>query len=537
MDHPTDSAPAPAQPNPKRYWWLKRLSLAALVLIVLIIGLRLIWGHRVQSRLDDLIADIQAQGEPILFSDLQSEPLADSDNGAWYLTQALQQWPNVPTQPGRRITDTDWYNEGEEAGFTDPITDNAAYLASCEAAFDLLRQADQQQQSAWGPGPTRPLFYALMPHLGDNRRLARLVDDVAFRALDAGNTERVFETMLLQHTIARHSHGRYTSLIDSLVAISIMAMNREFIERALPQIDASDLKEGQARELAKKVIARLTDNMLREGFIQGFVGERATNFDLYECLIDGTDTASNMLGDEGIVTFIIDTPGFSHAYRPVLKNVQHLSTQFYTELIQAMRQRKERETIYDALVEIEEKAYNSPSLYPLLGILLPAHDSAISTYHRSETLLHCAATAIAIKLFEADHGKRPDTLDQLVPEYIPAIPVDPFSPTGEPIRYNAQGVTPWVENEEWLNDEQREQLYQASVRPYPVLYSVGEDGTDDLGQWLSLNELGRLNDSNRFNAENYEDSDIWFMLDAWPEPLFEESDIGDVQPLDVPRFE
>jgi len=448
----------PTQPNPKRYWWLKRLTLLGLALVVLLVGLRLVWGHRVQARLDALVADIQAKGEPILFSDLQSEALADSDNGAWYLMQALQQWPDVPGQPGVSLFDTDWYMEGEEAGFTDPITDNAAYLKSCGPVFDLIRQADLQAQSAWGPGPTRPLFYTLMPHLGDNRQLARMLDDAARRALDEGDTELVFESMLMHHTIARHVHGQHTFLIDSLVAMSIMAINRDFIEHALPRIDSADLKEGRARELAKQVIVKLTDGTLREGFIQGFVGDRAWCYDIYECLIDGTETAANMFGDDGPITFVIDTPGFSHAYRPILRNTQHLSTEYYTRLIDKLR-RDDSYWGYEPVVSsIEQRAYENPTLYPLLGMLLPGNESAITSYHRSEALLHCAAAAIAIKLYEADHGKRPETLDQLVPDYLPALPVDPFSKTREPIRYNPEGVMPWIENENWLSEEQLEQL-------------------------------------------------------------------------------
>jgi len=69
-----------------------------------------------------------------------------------------------------------------------------------------------------------------------------------------------------------------------------------------------------------------------------------------------------------------------------------------------------------------------------------------------------------------------------------------------------------------------------------VLYSIGEDGTNDRGQWIILNEYGELNDSHRFNTD-YEESDIWFMLDAWPEALFEDSDIGDTDPLEPFPFE
>lgn len=48
----------------------KRLCLAALVIALLIAGLRLAWGQRTQAKLAQTIADIQAKGEPIRHSDI-----------------------------------------------------------------------------------------------------------------------------------------------------------------------------------------------------------------------------------------------------------------------------------------------------------------------------------------------------------------------------------------------------------------------------------------------------------------------------------
>ncbi|MBI3880114.1 MAG: hypothetical protein HY301_08610 [Verrucomicrobia bacterium] len=63
--------------------------------------------------------------------------------------------------------------------------------------------------------------------------------------------------------------------------------------------------------------------------------------------------------------------------------------------------------------------------------------------------------AIALRRHELRHGKLPDELDALVPEFLPTLPHDCFS--DRPLRYrlNADGTF--------------------------TLYSVGEDGKDDGG--------------------------------------------------------
>lgn len=524
MPEADTTPPDPETPCPPRFYWLKRLALAGLVLAVLLVGLRLVWGHRVQGRLDLTIADIQSRGESILFDDLQSEPLPDSENGAWYLKQALAQWPVVPNNPGLRITDTDWYNEGEEAGYTDPITDNAAYLRSCEAVFDLLREAEQCEQADWGTVFVRPVWMVLLPHLGESRELARLVDDAVERALTLGEMDFVFEAMLLQRAIARHvSSQHHIFLIDYLVGLSIANISIERIERCLPQIDPSALREGRARELAKQAIAQLTDDYFFESLVRAMIGERASNYDFYECLIDGTVSAANAIGTGEPIEWMIDTPGVRHVILPAIKNEQFVTTQVITQIIKGLRDNLPASEIEQIEADITPDLYSNALLYPLQGAFFGTVGQVSHYHRRNQAFRHCAATAIAIRLYEADYGQRPDKLSQLVPNYLPSIPVDPYSPTGESIRYNREGIVPGIDSVYRLSSEQVDELKRSVIRPYPVVYSIGMDSKDSNGQFMIVSDLGELDDTRWHNNED-DHADIWFLLDAWPEAVFDESE-------------
>jgi hypothetical protein len=74
---------------------------------------------------------------------------------------------------------------------------------------------------------------------------------------------------------------------------------------------------------------------------------------------------------------------------------------------------------------------------------------------RIETARRVIVTAIALKRFQLKYGKWPEMLFELVPEFIPSVPIDPFD--GKRLRYhpNADGAY--------------------------LLYCVGEDGVDDGG--------------------------------------------------------
>jgi len=97
-------------------------------------------------------------------------------------------------------------------------------------------------------------------------------------------------------------------------------------------------------------------------------------------------------------------------------------------------------------------ALNIPDMSDLVGGNL---GSVVLRALRIETTRRVVVTAIALKRFQLRHGKLPETLNELAPEFLRAVPIDPFD--GKPLRYrsNADGTY--------------------------LLYSVGEDGKDDGG--------------------------------------------------------
>jgi hypothetical protein len=65
-----------------------------------------------------------------------------------------------------------------------------------------------------------------------------------------------------------------------------------------------------------------------------------------------------------------------------------------------------------------------------------------------------AQAAVAAERYRREHGDWPRALADLVPDYLPAVPLDPFN--GQPLRY-------------------------CRTESGAVIYSIGEDGRDDGG--------------------------------------------------------
>ena len=70
------------------------------------------------------------------------------------------------------------------------------------------------------------------------------------------------------------------------------------------------------------------------------------------------------------------------------------------------------------------------------AILLPSLDRSLESEYRIRTDRRLAATLLAIHAYERDHGGLPGDLSALVPDYLPAVPIDPLSADAN-LRYDA----------------------------------------------------------------------------------------------------
>jgi len=96
----------------------------------------------------------------------------------------------------------------------------------------------------------------------------------------------------------------------------------------------------------------------------------------------------------------------------------------------------------------------SPYSHLVTTIIAPGISRALQECIKARTELEVGRTGLAVEEWRLRHGRWPDSLEQLVPEVLDAVPDDPFSDS--PIR-------------------------SAKTPDGVVVYSVGEDGTDNGG--------------------------------------------------------
>jgi len=501
---------ADTTPHPPRFRWLKRLTASGVLIVLLLVGLRLAWGHRANARYAAPIAEIEATGDPIHFEDLVIEPVPDQDNKAYHLKQALAAWPTVPGQ-GVVITDTDWYHKQDEPNPPpDPITDNAAYLQQLQPVLQHLRRMEAATGCDWGVRPVSPVISNwTTTYLGQLRGQARLLEDAAKRARDTGDAERTLALIGLILETGETANTNIPSLIAHLVKISVHALACGTIEEVTPTLDVSADRQAPARQRAETMIARLLDEAgLHASLVRGYVGERWSAHDTALAVLDGRIGLSRLMPGGG--------PGVGHQvtmvfFKPVLVNDVTFLHRYLTAIVEASREADNLPAYETAFAKRFDQSQldvmeQRPMLYMFSRIMLPAFDASIRTHFQILATRRMAATAVAIRLYEVDHGQRPDTLEQLVPDYLSAVPRDPFT-LDEPIKYRPEGAK-LIETQH-VRDGRVTGPLLPETGP-AILYCVGSNRTDH-GGLMVVGRQGQL-----YQHERYREGDQWFLLD--PEP-------------------
>jgi len=458
-----------------------------------------------------------AQGRILTPGDLASSPPA-GENGMPQISAAVQALvkgtalpDNYPprmkiTASGRAIIGS---HEAEWMG--DRVTNRwdelDADIRANEAALDQIRVALEKpyfdNQLAYSEGPKMPLR-----HLSKMKAIAQWLGPAGQLALREGRNAEAADYLVAEGQLPR-------ILIQDRIVIS------ELVRHALASIARSDTWEAlQADGWSDNDLARIQKAWEESAFIgpaaRSLEGEGVFASAAFELFRHSNQEAIDIL------QYFDDLGGAEPGERPrwkqTLDNLPGVETirDFVKEQIRCriwrfawldQSERRYLERIHD-LIEITRRVEQSKSMSdarPILEVFLntgihpgfydrlrfPTEFMAMDTLARvvnramrMETERSIVLAAIGIKRYTLRHGRAPETLSALVPEYLPAVPIDYMD--GKPVRYrlNPDGST--------------------------VLYSVGEDGTDGDGDAGVKADAG--------NGRN-----IWDRNDfVWPTPALPE---------------
>jgi hypothetical protein len=337
--------------------------------------------------------------------------------------------------------------------------------ARFKPALDFIDRAEHKPRCDWPHDLTSPVFENMqLRELNADRSLANLLRTAALVAHhshdDAATVARLRQLVYLANVT-----DRSPALIAHLVAISISAGTTALAESLAPALRIGD-EPGAASGADVRALADslLDDSASVAGFQLAMDGERMTQVDLLASMARGA-ASKNFNVDAG-TRYLSQSKIYADALY-ALDRSTHIA-----KIARTAHDWPAAKAALAAVPEVEGHLFVTD--------LIVSTRRACMTHFQGMTDRHLAGTALAIRLYQLDHsGQRPQHLNELVPTYLAAVPVDAMDAEGSAIRHVTRG-------------------------DQPVLYSVGEDGIDDGGNEAPMpNAFGNIDEWRRLDRVYY----------------------------------
>ena len=474
-DAPSEVAPSGAPRKRHRVArWVLRVLLGLVVLLVVV---RVWWGYSAGARLQAIVDDIRSRGEPLAWKDFATPPIPDEDNAVELYKQAAYR----PLLGG-------WFDEEDRS----PKEKQRAYelglllddlvarpaprrkhaekvreiLAIAAGPLALCRQARSRTGVDWKTDYERPAIGS-RPALARLNRLCQVLCLAGLAAHDAGDDAAALERFRDALALAR-APGRYPVLVAAVMCWGLEGYVFLAIEQAAPRLAIGGQRGAARAEDVRRLVAELLDeSLVGQGWVRAMMGERSFLYDTMERVRRGEMSLDEIgLGQspergstlKRLGLWLFPDPFYADQEAALLRHGSgHVAAARAASYPRALAE-------IPALPSLDSSWQRTRNL--LVAILLPDVRLVCELHYRMLVMRRGAATALAIRLYEKDHGRRPDKLTDLVPKYLPTVPADPFTKGGQAIRYCPKADP-------------------------PLLYSVSRDGKDDGGRF-AVNSWGRV---------------------------------------------
>ncbi|MCK4374624.1 MAG: hypothetical protein KAX19_04815, partial [Candidatus Brocadiae bacterium] len=322
---------------------------------------------------------------------------------------------------------------------------NRAWLARNAEAFALIHQGAKLSRGLYPMEFTGNPYTIELAHLSSLRGAVRLCMRAAVVHAEEGDAEAAADDLFAARRLAA-SLGDCMVLVVALVRIAADAIVVEGLERTLALCEMPADRLALLRE-------EITGEEQELSLTRALVSEKAG---AHYLATGPAEEIRRLLAHSGV------PPGAPLDPQVRARNALHL----WEAMDRAIRvsQMPDRAELEEAARLEEEMTEVTPELW-LFAMWMPAIGRLICEEVKGKARVQVARSALAVEQWRLLHGSWPDSLEQLVPELVDAVPEDPFS-DGK-LRYERQ--------EEGV-----------------VVYSVGPDGEDDAG--VSLDEAHQWSD-------------------------------------------
>ncbi len=422
------------QMKKRRAVWL---SLTIILLLIVIISLRIYyvlyykWQDEPPPKDDDLI--------------FEWREVPDVENAYYYLKQLEPKVTSMTSTEDMRISDmrdgkVEWDHE-----FLEKI------LAKNTAAFETAERMVQckvYQPPRPSPSSIVLTFIPLMPL----KKLSRQWYFQALSLIERGKYEEALDIAMKITELGHLVESSPGSIIDYMVGHAIKRMGTGIFQKCAG-------KTALAKDVLKQYIDRLAECGANvEGLSNSMRAEYGYACEVIDEIVRGRFSLKHFGSKYGLYPERLK-PG--KLFMP--NKTKRMLAETFRELISNLDKSLVDMDIPDNLPELDSLLGNVPLMdrVPIgtnkVGRIIHKEHTTLF-YHileskcRENSVVGMTRLLLALKCYKIDYGQLPETLNELVPEYIDEVPVDDFD--GKPLRYSKERK---------------------------IIYSVGEDMKDSGG--------------------------------------------------------
>ncbi len=452
--------------NSKSSWPMSVKVLIVLGLLALVTGCVIYFvGHVTQARWQRYAEKLRAAGSPLTFDEIEElrEIVPDDQNSALVINRLADR---LKQMGGHRPEGDVFVFAGRkpkpsffEGIPRDLIVPSREFLERHRDLFtELLTLRDKpggrfDLKKDTGKGVLSMILPELT-HVRAAAKLARL--DGMLRLID-GDTAGAADAVHLQIAISA-TLNEHPSLIGRLVQVAVQALAVKTVEDTLRvgELDVATLN---------RLTTTLAGSLGRSPMKWALWGERAFFVGTCDELAAGKISPSQLMsidggGGEGVVLPFLPAMFVRHN--------QACGVEMYSWLVDAV---DDPVALIQAAQRIEVEAPKLPVTQALVRVMLPSLIRAVILNVRLQAELRCAIAALAAERFRLKSGRLPTSLDELVPEFLGEVPVDPFD--GKAMRFAIidEGIVIYSVNENLIDDGG--QVVRRKRKQRPHLLDVG----------------------------------------------------------------
>ncbi len=417
----------------------RKLKISHILLLLLLIGSVTFTLYRLslKKKLRARIETIRAAGYPVTCEELDkwySIP-ETAENAAYIILDAIDYY----VEP-KNVEFLPLLGKAELPARTEPLPENmgiiiSKYLNDNQKSIELLHEAASLEYSRY-PIDLSLGLGTLAPPLQDLKQSVKSLNLEAIIHAENNESQSAIQSLKSSLSIA-NSLSEEPIIVSQLVRISCQALTVSILERI---INRTDLTDEQFIELGK-VFAHAQEF---SGISRAFIGERCQILSVFK---NPTILNEDIFGD-------IPPKPILEAYKAL--GLADMDALEYLDIMDGYIKANQlplhlRQEAVDA---VEPEIESISQIHILLRIFMPALSGITTLDLRNFAGLRTARVALAIQRYRLAKDKLPDQLNDLVPDYLDAVPKDPFD--GKELRYK-------------------------KLERGFVVYSIGEDLSDDGG--------------------------------------------------------